>query len=95
MTEQMLRVVLETANAKNDKDGWAALPEGRVMTLHVAHAGVGLTVSKVEAVHIASSVVRARSQKGEVVVLAADDVFAATVDKSAEAAANRKAGFLG
>jgi len=96
MTDEMFRAVLETAGAKNDKDGWSALGEGRLMTLYASHNGVPLTVSKVEAVKTSQRVVWARSSKGETYVLSLDDMFAAALDRGTEgAAAGRKAGFLG
>ena len=97
MTEQMLKAVLETAQAKMDKEGWSQLPEGRSMTLHAGHDGVPLTVSKVEAVATSNGILRARSAKGEVVMLAIDDVFAATLDGGGSAATGgaKRAGFLG
>ncbi len=96
MTEEMLRVVLDTANAKTDsKDGWAALPSGRLMTLHVAHHGVPLTVGKIDAIKIQGAVVRARSSKGETFI-ALDDVFAVGLEGGSDLAnPPRKAGFLG
>jgi hypothetical protein len=94
MTEEMLKAVLETAQAKIDKDGASALPEGRTMTLYAAHDGVSLTVSKVESVRVAQGIVRARNAKGETFVLAATDLFAAAIDAGSESATARKAGFL-
>lgn len=97
MTEAMLRMVLESAGAKAEKDGWSSLPEGRSLTLHAGHDGVPLTVSKVEAVATTNGVVRARSAKGEIVILALDDVFGATIDGAGSAATggSKRAGFLG
>ncbi len=95
MTDEMFRAVLETGGAKNDKDGWSALPEGRLMTLYAAHNGVQLTIAKVEAVKTNHRTMWARSQKGEVFVVDLDDLFAAALDRGNEAAAGRKAGFLG
>jgi hypothetical protein len=95
MTDEMFRAVLETASAKGDKEGWNVLPDGRSMTLHAAHDGVQLTISKVEAVKVAERVVWARSSKGETFVVSLDDLFAAAIDRSKEAASGRKAGFLG
>jgi hypothetical protein len=96
MTEDMFRVVLETANAKADgKDGWATLPEGRLMTLHAAHDGVPLSVAKVEAVKVHGGVVRAKSAKGETIV-AMEDLFAAAFEGGGDPTnPTRKAGFLG
>ena len=95
MTDEMFRAVLETAGAKTDKDGWSALPEGRLMTLYAAHDGVQLTVAKVEAMKTSARVVWARSNKGETNLVSLDDLFAAALDRGNEATAGRKAGFLG
>ena len=95
MTEDMLRAVLDTAQAKSEKDGGSALPEGRHLTIYCAHNGVSLTVAKVEHVRLSQGVVRARNGKGETFVLSLDDMFGAAVDGGSEAAAARKAGFLG
>lgn len=95
MTEEMLKAVLETAQAKSDGDGSATLPEGRFMTLYAAHDGVSLAVSKVESVRVAHHVVRAKNAKGEVFVLAMDDLFAAMIEPGSEGTTARKAGFLG
>jgi len=95
MTEDMFRVVLETANAKADKDGWTTLPEGRVMTLYAAHNGVQLTVAKIDKVKAGGSVIKAKTAKGDMFVLALEDLFAAALDAGAESSAGRKAGFLG
>ena len=95
MTEDMLRAVLDTAQAKSEKDGGSSLPEGRHLTFYCAHNGVPLTVSKVEHVRLTQGVVRARNGKGETFLLALEDLFSAAVDGGSEAAAARKAGFLG
>jgi hypothetical protein len=100
MTDEMLHAVLETAGAKLDKDGWSTLPEGRLMTLYAAHAGVSLTIAKVEAVKVGAAtkaprIAWARSSKGETFVLELDDLFAAAVDRGNDPQAGRKAGFLG
>ncbi len=95
MTEEMLHAVLETAGAKADKDGWSALPEGRLMTLYAAHGGVPLTMAKVEAVKVSQRVVWARTSKGETYLVSVEDLFAAALDRGHEAQAGRKAGFLG
>ena len=95
MTDEMFRAVLETAGATNDKDGWTALPEGRLMTLYAAHQGVSLTVAKVEAVKASQRTVWARSAKGDTYVLGLDDLFAAALDRGQDSPSGRKAGFLG
>lgn len=95
MTEEMFRVVLETANAKSDKDGWSALPEGCLMTLYAAHNGVPLNVGKVEAVRGAGGIVKVRTLKGDTFLLALEDIFAAAFDGGVGSPTARKAGFFG
>ena len=95
MTDEMLHTVLETASAKLDKDGWSALPEGRQLTLYAAHAGVPLTIARIEAIKSSQRIVWARNTKGEIHVVSLEDLFAASMDRGHEAQAGRKAGFLG
>jgi hypothetical protein len=95
MTEEILKAALEAAEAKTDKDGWAELPEGRVLTLHAAHEGVLLNMTKIEAIKSVHGLLRARSIKGELFVLAMKDVFAVALDGGGKAGQGRKAGFLG
>jgi hypothetical protein len=91
----MLRAVLDAASA-TVKDGWSQLPEGRTLTLHVAHDGVSLSISKVEAFRVVDGVLQAKNSKGELYLVGHDDVFAAALDRPADpASGGRKAGFLG
>src|SRR5687767_461977 len=97
MTEEMLRAVLDAAQAQTDKtdqEGWARLPEGRLMTIYAAHHGASLTVSKVERVRVAQTILRAATARGETFLLSMDDVFAAAVDGQG-GSVSRKAGFMG
>jgi hypothetical protein len=93
MTHDHLAAVLEAAAAKPDAEGWSRLPEGHSMALYAAHDGVPLAVTRVEALHVKGTLVRARTSKSEVYVLSLDDVFAAAVEGSG--APVRKAGFVG
>lgn len=93
MTHDQLSAVLEAASAETDAEGWSRLPDGRAMALYASHDGVGLTVSRVEALLVKGATVRARTGKGEVYFLALDDVFAASTD--GPVAAQRRAGFVG
>ena len=94
MTHDMLRTVLDTAQAK-EVEGWQQLSEGRLLSLYTAHDGVSLVVQKIEAVRLAHSVLFARTSKGETFMLALEDVFAAACDAGTTSPATRKAGFLG
>ena len=93
MTEEHLTAILKAADAKKDGQGWAAVQEGRLMTLYVGSSGSSLTVSRVEAVRLAGTLLEARTVKGEVYVLAMEDVFAGQVEPQAQGA--RRAGFGG
>lgn len=93
MTHDMLRTVLETAQAK-EVDGWSQLSEGRLLSLYTARNGVSLTVQKVEAVKSSQGTLFARTNKGETFMLALEDVFAAACDAGTTSTSTRKAGFL-
>lgn len=91
MKQEHLAAVLEGVAARPDKDGWANLSDGRYLTLYAAHDGVQLTVARVEAVQQQAGLVRARTVKGEIYVLALEDLFAAALE--AAPAQTRRAGF--
>ena len=72
MTGEHLEAILKVAGAKADKDGWATLPEGGTMTLHVAHDGASMTVSRIEAVKHDGELVFARNPKRELFAVVAE-----------------------
>ncbi|HKQ72039.1 MAG TPA: hypothetical protein VJT73_21990 [Polyangiaceae bacterium] len=91
MTEEHLAAILEQISAKTEKDGWSTFPDGRALTLYAAHQGVQLTVPRVEAVLVKSGLMRARTVKGEIYLLALEDLFAAAAEGTPTQ--SRKAGF--
>jgi hypothetical protein len=94
MTGDHLDAVLKVAGAKTEKDGWAALPDGNLMTLHVAHDGASMTVSRIEAVRQDGELVYARNPKREIFVVVRSDVFAVALEGEATAGkVVRRAGF--
>lgn len=93
MTFKLLDAAVAQAGSSFDKKGSAKLPEETSITLHVAHDGAALTVARVVALSVEDEIVTAEDDKGERYVLAAADVFAATV-AVADRSAARKAGFL-
>lgn len=96
MTETVLKAVLDEAQGKSVEGGYVEVAEGRRISLHASHGGVGLVVTKIERIAIAGGVVRARNERGELFVLALEDVFAASVEGTKSASGSpRKAGFLG
>ena len=94
MTETMYAALLDKAEAKKNKGGEAELPEGRTLTLYVAHQGCSMSVSRLVAVRLGKdSVLEARSNKGETYLLSLDDIFAGSIAGGSKDAATRTAGF--
>lgn len=91
MTEEHLTALLSAAEAKKDDKGWVSAPDGRLFTLYVANGGAGLTVSRVEAMRIDNQLVHARTNRGELYLLAIVDVYAGAIEGPTATA--RKAGF--
>jgi hypothetical protein len=94
MTGDMFQAAMDAAGCKAAK-GLYKLPDERFLTLYAAHDGVSLTVTRVIEVDLKDGQLLAENHKGEVFVLALDDVFAASVSGAKDAPAGRKAGFLG
>ena len=94
MTETMYTALLEKAEAKKGKGGEAALPEGRTLTLYVAHDGCSMSVSRLVAVRLEDAgVIEARDNKGETYVLSLEDVFAGSISGGSKDSPTRTAGF--
>jgi len=91
MTEEHLTALLSAAEAKKDDKGWVAAADGRLFTLYVASGGAWLTVSRVDAVRLDGKLLHARTNRGEVYLLALNDVYAGAID--GPPATTRKAGF--
>ncbi len=91
MTQEHLSAILELISAKAEKDGWSTFPDGRALTIYAGHDGVQLTVARVEAVAVKAGLLRARTTKGELYLMALEDVFAAAAEATPTQA--RKAGF--
>jgi hypothetical protein len=94
MTGEHLEAILKVAGAKSEKDGWQTLPEGATMTAHIAHEGVGMTVSRVEAIKQDGELIFARNSKRELFALARVDVYAIALEGEGSAGkVVRRAGF--
>ena len=94
MTGEHLDAILKLAGAKSDKEGWVALPEGGTMSLHVAHDGASMTVSRIEALRQDGELVYARNSKRELFVVVRTDVFAVALETDSIAGkVARRAGF--
>lgn len=95
MTEATLQRILSEAEAKKD-GGEFRLGDGRRLTLYAGHAGVSLTVTRIEAVKILEDgTVSARNDKGDRFFVALADLFGVAAEGSSTTASARKAGFVG
>jgi hypothetical protein len=94
MTGEHLEAILKVAGAKSDKDGWVSLPDGATISLHVAHDGAAMTVSRIESLRLDGELVYARNPKRELFVVVRGDVFAVALEgEPAAGKVVRRAGF--
>src|SRR5579859_5992631 len=94
MTGEHLEAILKVAGSKSDKEGWASLPEGSAMSLHVAHDGAAMTISRIDAVRQDGELLYARNSRRELFVVVRTDVFAVALEGDANAGkVVRRAGF--
>jgi hypothetical protein len=94
MTGEHLDAILKVAGAKAEKDGWQTLPEGNAMTLHVAHDGASMTVTRIDAVKQDGELVYARNPRRELSVVVRSDIFAVALEgESSAGKVVRRAGF--
>ena len=95
MTETMYTKLLDKAEATKSKSGEAELPEGRTITLYVAHDGCSMSVSRLVSLNLEQEgIIEARDAKGETYVLSLQDVFAGSIQGGSKSSPARKAGFL-
>ena len=93
MTREQIEVVLKAVQAKADKEGAHALPEGSNVTLHVAHDGATLSIQKVESVRFEGDLVFTKSAK-TTTALVTSDIYAVSVEGVVGGPPRRPAGFL-
>jgi len=92
MVGEQLQAIFKNAQAKADKEGFMTLPEGTTATIHAAHGGVGLTISRVEGVKIETNLLTARTAKRETYMIEVADVFAVALEGTTNGPV-RRAGF--
>jgi len=92
MTLDHFAALIEASGAKKDDGGFFAPPEGKVLTLYVSSGSATLSVQRIEAVRQEQGLVHAKTKKGELFVLALQDVFAGAVEETQ--GSSRKAGFV-
>jgi hypothetical protein len=92
MIGEHLEAILKNAQAKVEKDGYSALPDGATLTLYAGHAGVPLTVPRVDGIRIEGELVYARTSRRETFALNRSDLFAVALEGAVGQPA-RRAGF--
>lgn len=94
MTGDHFDAILKVSGAKSEKDGWQTLPDGGTITLHVAHDGASMTISRIEAVRQDGELLYARNPKREIFAVIRSDVYAVAIEGEASAGkVVRRAGF--
>lgn len=92
MTQEHWAALVEASGAKKDNEGFLTPPEGKLLTLYVSSGSATLSVQRIEAVRHEAGLIHARTKKGELFVLALEDVFAGAVEETQ--GSSRKAGFV-
>jgi hypothetical protein len=92
MTPEHLSALLQVAATTTDAEGWEHTADGRSMTLHLAHDGASVTISRICAIRSEAKLVFLKSNQGEQYVVARDDLFAGSVEGPKDL--GRKAGFV-
>lgn len=91
MTKEELNEVLNLCEAR-ESEGWSVMPDGRFLTLHLASAGVGLTVSRIMRLRWLGAQLQTLTARDETYVFSVSEVFAGAFEDSGSKA--RKAGFV-
>ncbi len=95
MTEAMFQRAIDRAEASNPKRGPAKLPEGKTLTLYLASYGAAMTITNVVEVSLVEGIVEAKNKKGELYIVALENLIAASINAGDEKGGARKAGFVG
>lgn len=92
MTREQIEAILKAAQAKQDKEGAYALPDGASMTVHLAQSGATLSVARVEAVRFDGELTFLKSAK-QTAATPTDYIFCVAYEGAGGAPARRPAGF--
>jgi hypothetical protein len=91
MTGDQLGALLKLADATKVDDGWTGLGQ-YTLTLHTAFNGASLSVTRIDSVKTAGSLLLAKGARGEIHVMLLENIFGGTIEPSRES--GRKAGFV-
>jgi hypothetical protein len=91
MTGDQLGALLKLAESAKIDDGWSNLGQF-TLTLHTAFNGASLSLTRIESVKTAGTLLLAKTARGEIHVVQLDNVFGGTIEPSRET--GRKAGFV-
>jgi hypothetical protein len=92
MANSHLQLLLSGTGATSGEDGWLSMPDGRSLSLQLAHEGVPLTIARIRSLRERDAMVEARTIQGELHLFLAADVFALVIESPKET--TRKAGFV-
>jgi len=93
MTPEHINDILKICEASEGDGGFRELPQKTTLTLYLSKGGVGLTVASIEAMALRGHTVQARTTKGDLYVVALEDVFAANIEGRMKSKTERRAGF--
>jgi hypothetical protein len=91
MTGDQLGALLKLAESTKIDDGWSKLGQF-TLTLHTAYNGASLSLSRIDAVKTAGTLLLAKTSRGEIHVVLLENIFGGTIEPSRET--GRKAGFV-
>ncbi|NOU29209.1 MAG: hypothetical protein HOO96_15005 [Polyangiaceae bacterium] len=93
MTREEFDEVLKAFQIKSDGDGLFVAPKESTVTLHAAHGGGGMSVTRVEAIRISGGLLFARTTKKETFAIGIASVYALGIDGGNAESARKPAGF--
>ena len=92
MKREEFEQAIKAFPTKAEKDGYLTLSEGAHLTIHVSHAGAGISVARIVSLKLDGSLVFARTGKQEQFVTELANIYAFGTDTSSTAS-RKPAGF--
>jgi hypothetical protein len=93
MTREEFDEVLKAFQTKADADGFHVAPGDANMTVYAAHGGAGSSLTRLEAVKVAGSLVFARNVKKDLFAVGLANVYAIGLDGGGTQTSRKPAGF--